>query len=39
MDLYDDFLPVAVEGAAAVDAEAHAPAAARAEPDPDWQPF
>ncbi len=39
MNLFDDFLPIAVEGAGATAAELTAPTCAPAEPDPDWQPL
>ncbi len=39
MNLIDDFLPIAVEGAGASAAEGPAALAEPAEPDPEWQPL
>lgn len=39
MDIFDDFLPIAVEGAGASAAEGTAARVEPVEPDPDWQPI
>ncbi|MBB6185219.1 hypothetical protein HNQ86_002564 [Oleiagrimonas soli] len=39
MNLFDDFLPIAVEGAGPTAAEGFAAVVEPVEPDPDWHPL